>query len=141
MGKKLYIIISLIALLLSFKYFWKFGDLQLNGIDREARVVAYTPYTRKKLFSERVTHNHKVKVGFEYQKVKLDKKYKIGHTFSMKYIPKKEGRYQIAGTIAQPLQMGLGMLLVSIFLFVSTIKGEVFLAFLLRKIKVRPNNN
>jgi hypothetical protein len=141
MGKKLYVIVSLMALLFSLNKFWEYGDLQLNGIDREARVIAYTPSIRKKLFSDRATHTHQVKVGFEYLKVRLDKKYEAGHTFLIKYVPRSEGRYQIAGTIAQPLQMALVLLLVSIVTLASTIKGEAFLAFLLRRLKINQKNN
>ncbi len=129
------------ALLFSLNKFWEYGDLQLNGIDREARVIAYTPSIRKKLFSDRTTHTHQVKVGFEYLKVRLDKKYEAGHTFLIKYVPRSEGRYQIAGTIAQPLQMALVLLLVSIVTLASTIKGEAFLAFLLRRLKINQKNN
>ena len=136
MGKKLYLVVSLLALLFSLKYFWEYGELHFNGIEREARVVAYIPYIRERLFSESVYHNHQVKVGFEYLKVRLDKKYEVGDTFSIKYLPRTKGRYRIAGTIAKPLERALMMLLISIIIFVSTIKGEDFLAFLLRKLNV-----
>lgn len=136
MKRKLSLILSLVILLFSFKYFWEYGHLQLNGIDRKARVVAYIPYTTTRRFSDKVVHYHRVKVGFEFKNVVLDKEYKPGYTFSIKYIPRQEGYYQVAGTMTKSLEAALALLFGSFLLFVSTLKAEAILGYIFRKLRI-----